>query len=173
MTDGFRLPDRLFEQGYRLSWPTPKLVETLAADPNPKDVLEVSAVSGLSFKRALAISIGASPKPYFVLGPRREPLAAIGVAEFSLLDDTGVPWMLGSSAVPGHARALLSASRAWLTVQQARYSRLENAVDASYEEAIRWLSWLGFDILPAEPTGNNRALIRRIRWAREASDGVS
>lgn len=167
MTSSFRLPDALFEKGYRLMLPKRELIDELVANPNRRDVAEVLTVQGMSFERALQVSLDASPEAYFVLGPRRQVLAAIGVSEFSVLDDAGTPWMLGSKETPKHAKALLRASRAWFELQKRRYPLLYNFVDAEYPEAIRWLKWLGFDILPAEPSGNKGALVHRVQWVRE------
>lgn len=166
-SDRFCLPDRLFEQGYRLALPTPEGVAELVENANPRDELEVQRVHGTSFKRALETSIKASLSPYLVLGPQRQVLAAMGVTQQSVLDDDGCPWMLGSQEHAKHAKALLRASRAWIEVQKQLYPALRNFVDAEYPEAIRWLKWLGFDILPAEPLGNRGALVHKVQWVKE------
>ena len=167
MSDRWDLPDRLREQGYRAELPTQEGIEELAQRPNPRDVAEVLKVSGQSFKRALVLSINSSPTPYLVWGPEGQVLAAMGVSQYSVLDDDGTPWMLGSQEHHKHAKALLRASRAWMEEQKQIYPRLTNFVDADYPEAIRWLKWLGFAILPAEPLGNRGAMIHKVQWVKE------
>jgi hypothetical protein len=167
MTDHFTLPDTLFERGYRLFLPTEDRLNALEQHANPRDVAEVLATTGWSFKRALRISVESSPSPYMILGPRRQVLAAIGVSQGSVLDDEGIPWMLGTDEVPQHRKALLKASKAWVEYQKPLYSALRNVVPADYPEAIRWLKWLGFDILPAEPLGNAGAMLHKVQWVKE------
>jgi hypothetical protein len=167
MIDRFTLPDRLLEQGYSLASPDPELVEELAQNGKPQDVAEVQKVSGQSFKRGLQMSLDSSEDPYLVLGPEGQVLAAMGVSQFSVMDDDGIPWMLGSQEHAKHVKALLRASRAWMEVQKRNFPRLTNFVDADYPEAIRWLKWLGFAILPAEPIGNKGAMIHKVQWVEE------
>ena len=83
------------------------------------------------------------------------------------MDDDGTPWLLGSQEQRKHVKTLLRASRAWMEEQKQIYPRLSNFVDADYPEAIRWLKWLGFDILPAEPIGNRGAMLHKVQWVKE------
>ncbi len=83
-----------------------------------------------------------------------------GVAPFSLIGTTGVPWLLGSDLVPAHRRAFMVETRRmigrWLTL----FPTLRNVVDARYDAAIRWLAWLGFEIGP--PFALARGMFRRV-----------
>lgn len=167
MIDGYTLPNRCFQQGYRLVLPTDDLVEQLAATVDPRVADEIDVTLGMPVKRALEISIAGSPSPYFVLGPSRDVLCAFGVAEVSVLDDEGSPWMIPSLALRDHRKVLLRGSRKWMAFQKLRYSALRNVVPTWYDEAIRWLKWLGFDILPEEPIGNAGAKIHKVQWVRE------
>lgn len=152
---------------YQVVAPTASLQEELTENAAPRHVLEVIRVSGQTFKRALELSVNSSPDPYAMLGPDGQVLAMFGVSQFSVLDDDGVPWLLGSQEQHKHPKQLLRASRVWMAEQKQIYPRLTNFVDATYPQAIRWLKWLGFDILPAEPLGNRRALLHKVQWVKE------
>ncbi len=151
--------------GYTVHHPSEELIEALAANPNPKDEQEVRDIYCMSFKRALRRSIEGSPEPFVIVGSAGQPLAAIGVSQACVLDDHGSPWMLGSAEVPKHKKALLRFSRDWVEYQKTKYERLENIVPADYPEAIRWLKWLGFAILPPEPLQNG-VLAHRVLWEK-------
>ena len=81
------------------------------------------------------------------------PFTVFGVMPFSLLSDTGAPWLLGTDELPRHARAFLRANKAWVGAMLQKYRTLTNYADARNATAIRWLQWLGFTILPAIPFG--------------------
>lgn len=76
-----------------------------------------------------------------------------GVVAPCLVADAGVPWLLTSQDILGHKLHYLRESRAWVATLRSRYRRLHNYVDARYDDAVGWLSWLGFDILDPEPYG--------------------
>ena len=81
-----------------------------------------------------------------------------GAVPASLLGGVGVPWMVGTTALNRMRgqKALLRASRATIAGLSARYDVLANMVDARNGAAIRWLRWLGFDVLPPIPHGPDR-----------------
>lgn len=86
------------------------------------------------------------------------PVCMFGAVPASLLGGVGVPWMVGTTALNRMRgqKALLRASRATISGLSARYSVLANLVDARNGAAIRWLRWLGFDVLPPIPHGPDR-----------------
>lgn len=76
-----------------------------------------------------------------------------GVAPASLLTDVGRPWLLASKEFERHASRFLRRNREYINEIRRQYPVLENWVDHRNVKSIRWLRWLGFDILPAEPIG--------------------
>jgi hypothetical protein len=160
------LPDRLTAQGYRLAEPTAQRLMFIAIDMRPEDREEIRVVSGMDPFSALVKSVKISSDAAVVLDPLGTPLVALGVAVQTLLSDTGCPWLLGSNYATGHKKALLLASRAWMDHTKQRYSALRNIVDAKYQGAIRWISWLGFDILPAQ--AGARGDVRIFEWTGES-----
>ncbi|GBQ07897.1 hypothetical protein [Saccharibacter floricola] len=93
------------------------------------------------------------------------PIALFGVAPQC---DVGIPWLVGTPSLIHHQKAFLRETRFWVRQWQKRYPLLMNHVDASYSQAIRWLSWLGFQIEPPQPTGLNGALF--CRFSRQGED---
>lgn len=94
------------------------------------------------------------------------PVALFGVAPRL---DVGIPWLVGTPALERHQKAFLRETRFWVQQWQQHYPLLINHVDASYHQAIRWLSWLGFQIESPQPTGLNGALFCRFTMERGPS----
>jgi hypothetical protein len=44
-----------------------------------------------------------------------------------------------------------------------RYGRMTNYVDARHTKAVRWIKWMGFEVLPAIPLGPQQALFHPFR----------
>lgn len=82
-----------------------------------------------------------------------ELVSLFGVGQLSVLNDTGVPWLLGTNAVQRYGRVVAVESRRYVRLWQTRYPIMRNYVDARNSVALRWLRWLGFGILPAVPYG--------------------
>ena len=78
------------------------------------------------------------------------PVAMFGAVPSSMLGRIGVPWMVGTTALDRlrAQKALLRESKPALSGMISRYDTLANVVDARNGAAIRWLRWIGFDVLP-------------------------
>lgn len=127
-----------------------------AADLAPRmrkaDVEEVWASGACRPQEALERSLRMTPEPWsgFANG---ELVCMFGIAPLTLLGDVGLPWLLGSHNLPQYARRFLRLNRHYMACVKQDYRLLVNYVDARNSVAIRWLGWLGFTILPAEPYG--------------------
>lgn len=88
-------------------------------------------------------------------------LCIFGVAQLAVLSDKGIPWMLTSSELPRHARAVLRANRGWIDRARKQYPFLVNYVDVRNTIAMRWLGWLGFKLFDPEPFGVDQLPFRR------------
>jgi hypothetical protein len=67
--------------------------------------------------------------------------------------EIGVPWLIGSDLIVQHQKRFLRENKKYVGEMHDLYPILENYVDYRNTVAIRWLKWLGFDILATEPHG--------------------
>ena len=65
----------------------------------------------------------------------------------------GVPWMLASPLLVKIRKAFLRESQAFLEEMSKDFIVLQNVAWIKNKEHIRWLKWLGFEFIPAEPRG--------------------
>jgi len=91
-----------------------------------------------------------------------------GVVPWNVLGGVGSPWCLTSNTLNGHGRAFARMSRFFLKeVKRLCPGGLAVQVDAQYDEAVRWVKWLGFTLTPSRVNGND------FYWAtmKETDDG--
>ena len=110
----------------------------------PEDRAEVLAL-GLDPVDGLLQSLAAAREAWTWCDDGRL-ICMAGVAPLSLIGSTGVPWLLGSPLVAIHRRAFMVETRRTLAHWLTMFDVLRNVVDARYDAAIRWLSWLGFKV---------------------------
>jgi len=67
-----------------------------------------------------------------------------GVGAASLLDENGVPWMVGTVELERHSGVLMRQCRGYIQSMHTYFSRLYNFVDVRNAKSIRWLKRLGF-----------------------------
>lgn len=67
-----------------------------------------------------------------------------GYSPISVLGDTAVAWMLTTPAADSHPVQIARASIRLFNQLHASYPRLLVNVDPLHEDAVRWLTWLGF-----------------------------
>jgi hypothetical protein len=91
-----------------------------------------------------------------------EPGCMMGVAPLrTLLDDVGVPWMLGTDLIPQHRRAFMRTARPYILKMLGAFPHLLNFVHAENTTAVDWLRRMGFEVMDAQPYGPHRALFHR------------
>lgn len=76
-----------------------------------------------------------------------------GVVPGNPLSGVGIPWMVGTNALERHAVTFLRRCRPQMRKFREDFPLLLNYVDARNTVAIKWLSWLGFEIHPPQPMG--------------------
>ncbi len=76
---------------------------------------------------------------------RQSPIALWGYSKYEL---GCVPWFLGTYEVLNHIRPLLFLGHSMAAVLLEKYSRLFNVVHEDNERHIRWLSYMGFSLVP-------------------------
>lgn len=127
----------------------------LAQHLRTTDLAELAATHGaeLDVLRCLRTAVSASEQAWVAVTVWGEPVAVFGIAPVSLLGGIGCPWMLGTDAVDGYAREVVTLSRRHVAQWSRRYPLLFNYVDARNLRSIQWLRRTGFVIGQAEPYG--------------------
>jgi len=119
------------------------------------DRREIEAALAIAPLEALALSLTRSTEAW--AGTVDGEVACLfGVGPLSLLGGEGCPWLLGSDLVERNAVAFARRNRPMVARWLGFYPLLRNHVDARNSQAIRWLGWLGFTLLPAIPYGVSR-----------------
>lgn len=132
----------------------PSHIRTIAARMRTADREEVLAASGRSPLAALAYSFRKSSCCWTAVIDGR-PELMWGVGDINILAGVGAPWLLGTDAVEENFRVFLRVSSNWPAQLLQRYSVLRNFVDARNTVSVRWLEWLGFQLLdPVEFRGH-------------------
>ncbi len=124
----------------------------LACNMREADRQEVWAAGHYTPADAVCLSLEASRDATTGLADGRV-VCMFGVGPAAIISTTGIPWLLTTDGVERHARAFLKRNKAVVAAMRAKYPLLRNYVDERNTVAIKWLKWLGFEILPAEPFG--------------------
>lgn len=127
-------------------------VDAMAPLLREGDRQEIWAAAGLGAREGLALSLAASVYAWTWL-VEDVPACMFGVSCPDRSSGTGIPWLLSGGLVDRHWRPFLKYHRPFLARMRRDFDLLTNWVDASYGQAIHWLHWMGFTILPAAPYG--------------------
>lgn len=140
---------------YEVARATPEHGEYVAEHMRAADVAEIWVGWRHTPAEAIARSVAVSRDAFTGLADG-VPFCVFGVGTATAMGDVGSPWMLGTEALPRHARTFLRGSVAFVGHVRGEYSRLENYVDARNTLALRWLKWLGFTMEEAVPFGPDK-----------------
>lgn len=135
----------------RLEEATHAHAHALAPHMRPEDAAEVQASGGYTPLEALVASIECSAVAYAAFA--NEEL--LGLCGFMPVADgsQAVVWALTSTAVERHRKSFWRLSRFMVAALASAYPVLTNFVDARHTASLRWLTRLGFTVLPAAPYG--------------------
>lgn len=116
------------------------------------EVAEVMASAGLAPEAMLCAELARSSVAWAWI-VEGEVGCMFGIATGALLDIDSYPWFLTTPLVERHSRHFARACRELLPELLEHHPRLVGMVDARYALSIRWLTWLGAKISPAQPWG--------------------
>lgn len=145
--------------------PAPLSIQYVADTMRPADVVEVWASGGFTPLGALETSISKSQYAA-VAWVDDEPCAIYGLIIHDALAGVGIPWMLASEKAMKHKREFLAQTPGIIKAMLDICPTLYNYVHAENRTSIRWLRWLGFEIEPALPLGQNGELFHRFHRER-------
>lgn len=142
----------------------PSDCDRLAPNMREADRLEVLAASGLTPLEALHRGYEMSADPRTVM-LANDPIAIFGVVPFPYPQhDRGVPWLLGSDVILEHWFSFARGSVREFETLRRPYRLLTNRIDARNELPMRWLRFLGFDLLETAPYGVSGLPFTRFVW---------
>ena len=137
--------------GWEVVQAKPEHAKFIAENMRQADVHEVWASSKHTPIEAIVTSMSLSQETWVGLGDG-EPIIIVGIVKQDMFN-RGVPWMLGTDALPPFTRPFLryvkELQKRWLD----ECSFLFNYVDARHTVSVRWLQWMGFEVMEAEPFG--------------------
>lgn len=137
---------------YSIRPATTEDLQRVAENMDPADAAEVWASSHRTPASAVLVSSRVSRETLAGCVDDRA-ICVFGVGQRTLMDNRGIPWLLGTPEIKDHARAFLRASKRWVQAEAQRYEALENWVDARHTRAVQWLKWLGFELEEPRPFG--------------------
>jgi hypothetical protein len=73
-----------------------------------------------------------------------EPTAMWGAEPPMIIGPIAFVWMLGTPLLRRHGKTIAVESRRFVDYAQSLFSTLECHVDPRYDQAMRWVRWLGF-----------------------------
>lgn len=122
---------------------TPEHIALLAPHVRPGDAAELAAL-GLRPEEAASAALAASSEAWAAVEDDKV-LAAWGLHPMALLGDVANLWCITAKGIERHKKRFLSNSRDFVLQANERYGVLRAVVALNYEQATRWLAWLGFE----------------------------
>lgn len=129
----------------------------IAKNLRQSDQDELRATNDDDFVRVITRAIKESTLCWTALVDGK-PSVIFGVANASILGQMGVPWLLATDDARKIRRSFLIESKPYIERMLEQFPYLRNYVDVRNEPSIRWLKWLGFEIMDPIEFGVNKEL---------------
>lgn len=147
--------------------PDLSLISEIAINMRQADINEVYASNRFSPKEALMDGFNRSDYCAIITNDG-VPFAMLGLAIPNILNDVGIPWMLGSNEAVKNRREFMRAAPAILNGMLDRCGYLYNYVHSENIVSKAWLKRIGFTIDDPEPYGINGELFHKFYLERGA-----
>lgn len=138
---------KVFDDSYN------KKVRQMALDLRAEDFDEVFHLYGMNPYDVVMESWDMSSDRYVILNKHDIVVGAFGVRAVDMFNGIGIPWLLGTEGLNKMKKFFVKNSKLVLNLMKYNYSYLVNYVDASYDNAVKWLKWCGFTLEEAKPFG--------------------
>jgi hypothetical protein len=121
----------------------------VAANLRKADRDEIEAGSGMTPAEVLAKGLDISSICFVVMGHAGNPVAIYGVVtdQTDETGRTGIVWLLGTDMDSADRRAFARRAKEELDFLHAFYPRLHNLVYGRNDAHLRFVSWLGFQVI--------------------------
>lgn len=90
---------------------------------------------------------------FSAFSPRGRIMVIGGCNKRIVLGDVACPWLLTTKEVEVYPKIFLKRTRYFVERWRKEHKILRNYVDASYEKALRWAAWAGFEVGEPQPHG--------------------
>lgn len=121
-------------------------IEPIANNMRDADAKEVWHSAHYTPEQAVRLSFQQSVKSWTIMLDG-EPIGMFGLAAPFVLGDMGVPWLLGTDDMLNIRKQFVKESGKYVEEMLGLYPELTNYVHSSNTASMRWLSWLGFEIV--------------------------
>jgi hypothetical protein len=146
--------------------PEPGDVEWIAQRMRAQDRAELAALGRHDVEEVLRESLARSTLAWTTTSDG-EPIVIGGAAPLrSLLDDVGVPWLLGTDVAMKHQRAFMTVAPIYIGQMLQTFSHLLNYVHVDNTVSRRWLKRVGFTLAEPAPFGPLGAPFCRFEMSR-------
>jgi len=131
----------------RVVYPNAHHVEVVAREMRQPDKDEVACFDHTPYE-ALMKGWLASTICRTVVDDYGDPIAMFGVSSpEEVPPGVGVPWLLGTPALEDISFQFLRESKYWVQYMGQKYGYLANYIDSRNEVHLRYIRWLGFEVL--------------------------
>lgn len=141
-------------------------IEYIAANMRTDDVNEIWAQSMAKPLYSLQYAVRVSKLSWTIMIDD-EPVALFGVGAASMINSIGSPWLLGTDKILTIKKPFLKGCPLYLKKMLNSFDTLQNVIDVRNKVSIRWLKWLGFDILEPQPYGPFKMPFHVFKMQRE------
>ena len=124
--------------------------EYIAGRLRDADRREISAVTRESPVRVLVDGVIYSDPCYVIKTRRGRPCGIFGTRD-SEHPESGVVWLLGTNDLTAESRTFIRNSKQILNELHEKYKTLFNVIDARNAVHLRWLKWMGFELVKTIP----------------------
>lgn len=121
-------------------------IDPIAKNMRNDDVTEVWHSANFTPHQAVRLSFQKSVKSWTIM-LEGEPIGMFGLATPNVLGELGVPWLLGTNGMLKIRKQFVKESGKYVEEMLGMYPKLTNFVHSSNAASMRWLSWLGFEIV--------------------------
>ena len=136
--------------------PTKEDVDYLIKNIRDEDQIEIVAAGGVSIEEVIG-SMGHLIDQSYVWEVNGEVICLFGITPDETNEDVGIAWLLSTKGFNRYAFEFAGRCKDVFNPLAREFKYIYNYIHEENKLSIKWLKWLGFDILPAEPIGNKGA----------------